>query len=104
MMELEISNIAGINNKRHKYRLDGASQDYSNLSDSGSVCINPVTVTKATAIWNVAHLHPRALKIKVNISAFKLIIFYCLTTFCNIKFFKYLLSVYFVKDYILHFY
>ena len=104
MMELEISNIAGINNKRHKYRLDGASQDYSNLSDSGSVCINPVTVTKATASWNVAHLHPRALKIKVNISAFKLIIFYCLTTFFFFLFFKYLPSVYFVKDYILHFY
>ena len=66
MMELEISNIAGIDNEHHKYRLDGASQDYSNLSGPGSACINPTTVTKVTASWNVAHLHPRALKIKVN--------------------------------------
>ena len=37
MMELEISSMAGsdddINNKHHKYRLDEALQDYSDLSD-----------------------------------------------------------------------
>ena len=45
---------------------------------------------KATASWNVVHRHPYALKVKWIITTFNLIIFYCLTTFCNIKFFIYL--------------
>ena len=44
---------------------------------------------KATTSWNVVHCHPNALKLNSMITPFKLIIFYCLTTFYNVKFFKY---------------
>ena len=49
-MELEISSMADsdndINNKHHKYTVDEALPDYSNLSVQGSVLsINSMTVT-----------------------------------------------------------
>ena len=50
-----------------------------------------VSNTKATVSWNVVQSHLCTLKIKWIITAFNLIIFCCLTTFCKINFFKYLL-------------
>ena len=46
----------------------------------------------ATAIWNIVHCHPHALNIKVNNHQVNNQVDYFLfwTTFCNIKFFKYL--------------
>ena len=47
-------------------------------------------MVKATAGWNIFHVISAYGNQKWIITAFKLIIFYCLKTFCDIKFFKYL--------------
>ena len=52
------------------------------------VVLLKILLYKATISWNIVHHHPCALKIKVNNHhIFKLVYFYYLTTFCNIKFF-----------------
>ena len=60
------------------------------VTDKGSFSRDQsyIKSAKATTSWNIVHRHSHALKIKVNNHRI-LILFYCLTTFCNIKFFKY---------------